>query len=105
MAEIKKIVLVCTAGVTTGLLVNNMKEAAAQQGLEYDIQSVPAVLLEEIVQTNQIDALLVGPYSNNELDRIHAYLEAKAIHYKMIPVEMYETLDGEQVIELAQQIV
>ena len=35
----KKIVLFCAGGMSTSLLVNKMREAAAKQGKEYDINA------------------------------------------------------------------
>lgn len=36
----KKIVLFCAGGMSTSLLVNKMREAAAKQGKEYDINDI-----------------------------------------------------------------
>ena len=37
----KKILLVCAAGMSTSLLVNRMKESAIEQGIEIDIEALP----------------------------------------------------------------
>ena len=37
----KNIVLFCAAGMSTSLLVNKMKEAAEEQGLDYQIAAYP----------------------------------------------------------------
>ena len=37
----KKILLVCSAGMSTSLLVTKMKEAAKQMGEEIEIQALP----------------------------------------------------------------
>lgn len=38
--DMKKIVLFCAGGMSTSLLVNKMREAAAKQGKEYDINDI-----------------------------------------------------------------
>lgn len=39
IGDMKKIVLFCAGGMSTSLLVNKMREAAAKQGKEYDINA------------------------------------------------------------------
>ena len=37
----KKILLVCAAGMSTSLLVNKMKQAAKEMGIEVEIDALP----------------------------------------------------------------
>lgn len=46
----KTILLICTAGITTGLLVKNMQRAADEKGLAVHIYSAPAIIAEQILR-------------------------------------------------------
>lgn len=101
MNEGKTILLICSAGISTGLLVKNMKDAANQQGLDVHIYSAPAITAEDILKRETIDALLIGPQSEYEIHRLKDYLNYNSVAYKLIDKEHYEVLDGEKVLEQA----
>mgnify|MGYP001321713792 CR=1 FL=1 len=101
MNEGKTILLICSAGISTGLLVKNMKDAANQQGLDVHIYSAPAITAEDILKREKIDALLIGPQSEYEIHRLKDYLNYNSVAYKLIDKEHYEVLDGEKVLEQA----
>ncbi|MCC4045050.1 PTS sugar transporter subunit IIB [Enterococcus gallinarum] len=94
----KTILLICTAGITTGLLVKNMQRAADEQGIAVHIYSAPAIIAEQIIQNQTVDALLIGPQSKYEINRLKDFLNYKAVPYKLITPEDYELLDGEAVL-------
>lgn len=91
----KTILLICTAGITTGLLVKNMQRAADEKGLAVHIYSAPAIIAEQILQQQTVDALLIGPQSKYEVNRLKDFLMVK---YKLIKETDYELLDGEAVL-------
>ena len=94
----KTILLICTAGITTGLLVKNMQRAADEKGLAVHIYSAPAIIAEQILQQQTVDALLIGPQSKYEVNRLKDFLMVKAVPYKLIKETDYELLDGEAVL-------
>ncbi|EAE5050884.1 PTS sugar transporter subunit IIB, partial [Listeria monocytogenes] len=55
----KTIMLVCSAGMSTSLLVTKMEKAAAEQGLEAKIFAVAEA--EAANHLDEIDVLLLGP--------------------------------------------
>ena len=59
----KTILLICTAGITTGLLVKNMQRAADEKGLAVHIYSAPAILADRSaveVRSQSIERLSHG---------------------------------------------
>lgn len=54
----KNILLVCTAGITTGLLVKNMQKSAEERGIGVVITSTSATLAEETLKEQKVDALI-----------------------------------------------
>ena len=99
MTEQKTALLICTAGITTGLLVKNVQNAADERGLDIHVYSAPAIIAEQAIQSQSIDALMIGPQSKYEVARLKDFLTYKAVPYKLISRENYEILDGEAVLE------
>jgi len=99
MTEQKTALLICTAGITTGLLVKNVQNAADERGLDIHVYSAPAIIAEQAIQSQTIDALMIGPQSKYEIARLKDFLTYKAVPYKLISKENYEILDGEAVLE------
>jgi PTS system cellobiose-specific IIB component len=99
MTEQKTALLICTAGITTGLLVKNVQNAADERGLDIHVYSAPAIIAEQAIQSQSIDALMIGPQSKYEIARLKDFLIYKAVPYKLISKENYEILDGEAVLE------
>ena len=99
MTEQKTALLICTAGITTGLLVKNVQNAADERGLDIHVYSAPAIIAEQAIQRQTIDALMIGPQSKYEIARLKDFLTYKAVPYKLISRENYEILDGEAVLE------
>ena len=56
----KVIMLVCSAGMSTSLLVTKMQEAAKAKELEADIFAVSASEADQYIEKKQIDVLLLG---------------------------------------------
>ena len=105
MEEAKTVLLICSAGITTGLLVKNMKDAAKQRDLDIHIYSAPAITAEDVLKRDEIDALLIGPQSEYEITRLKDFLEFKRVPYRLIDRESYALLDGERVLGQALQLM
>ncbi|WP_373706077.1 PTS sugar transporter subunit IIB [Jeotgalibaca porci] len=103
--ETKKILLICTAGITTGLLVRNVQAEVDAKGLGLQIYSAPAIIAEQAIQTQKIDGLLIGPQSEYEINRLKDFLSYKAVPYKLISREAYETLDGKAVLAEIMKLI
>ena len=101
----KTVLLICTAGITTGLLVKNVQQAADERNLELHVYSAPAIVAEQIIQNQSVDALLIGPQSKYEVNRLRDFLNFKAVPFKLISQEDYETLDGEAVLQEVMQLL
>lgn len=97
----KTIRLFCAAGMSTSLLVNKMKEAAAAKGKDYDIAAYSLGDFE--AEAPKADAILLGPQVRYALNKL------KAAHpeYKMtdIPMQMYGLMNGKGTLELAMKLM
>lgn len=97
----KTIILFCGAGMSTSLLVNKMKEAAAAQGKDYEIHA--HALSEESKYAPIADVIMIGPQVRFELANMKKRNPGKKI--TDIPMRMYGTMDGKGTLALAEKIM
>ncbi|GAA0591904.1 lactose/cellobiose PTS transporter subunit IIB [Virgibacillus siamensis] len=97
----KKIMLVCSAGMSTSLLVTKMEKAAAEKDEEITIFAVSEA--EASNHFDDIDILLLGP----QVRFLKSKLEKRLADYN-VPVQViesidYGTLNGEKVLNSAME--
>ena len=97
----KTIILFCGAGMSTSLLVNKMKEAAAAQGKDYEIHA--HALSEESLYAPTADVIMIGPQVRFELANMRKRTPDRKI--TDIPMRMYGTMDGKATLALAEKIM
>jgi cellobiose PTS system EIIB component len=95
------IVLVCSAGMSTSLLVTKMESAAQQKGMNAVIKALPEAEISRAIDSEQIDVILLGP----QVRYLQAKIKELASH-KNIPVDLiqpmhYGMMDGNAVLEQA----
>lgn len=97
----KKIVLFCAGGMSTSLLVNKMKEAAAAEGREYDI-SAHGLASAETYGPNA-DVILLGPQVRYALNDLKKKFPGKPID--SIEMQAYGTMNGKKVLAKAVELM
>lgn len=100
MAE-KKIVLFCAGGMSTSLLVNHMKEAAAKAGKDYDIAAYG--LGSETAHAPDADCILLGPQVRYALKQLQQEYPGKPI--AAIDMRTYGTMDGAATLAQARKLM
>jgi len=98
----KKILLVCAAGMSTSMLVNKMKESAVKKGIEVDINAMAAS--EALNVINEVDVVLLGPQVRYQLKSIEDIAKGR-IPVKVIDMLSYGKMDGEAVLNDALALV
>lgn len=93
--EDKTILLICTAGITAGLIVKNLQRIAEDNGKNYHIYSAPAIIAENVIKEQKIDALLIGPQAKYEVSRLEELLNYKKVPYRLIDDDDYKRLDSQ----------
>lgn len=94
----KKILLACSAGMSTSLLVQKMQAAAAEEGVEVSIEAQPVAKAKR--DLNDYDIVLLGPqvrYMEGEMKK------AVKGDTKVAVIDMmaYGTMDGAKVLKTA----
>ena len=95
----KVVTLFCAAGMSTSLLVNKMKEAAAAQGKEYNIAAYS--LNETDKYAPLADVILIGPQVRFALDKLKKAYPGKPIDF--IDMRIYGLMDGKGALAIAQK--
>ena len=96
----KKIVLVCNAGMSTSALMKKMRDYAAKVGFEC---TVDAYGVAEVAKHADADCILVGPQIAYQLKRIKELVPNVPV--EAVEPRFYGMLDGEKVIKQAQKLM
>ena len=99
----KKILLVCSAGMSTSLLVTKMQEAAANQGIECSIEAVAEADAQNKI--DDVDVLLLGPQVRFLLSKFKGLTEGKNLPVEVIDTVAYGTMNGEKVLARALELI
>jgi len=87
--------------MSTSLLVNKMKEAAAALGKDYEIAAHPVSEFETYGPVS--DAILIGPQIRFVMnDLVSKYPDLKI---KDIPMKMYGMMDGKGALGIAMEMM
>ncbi|MDN5317274.1 MAG: cellobiose system component [Thermoanaerobacterium sp.] len=98
-----KIVLVCSAGMSTSLLVKKMKDSAVKKGVEVEIEAYAEADLKRNLEN--VDVILIGPQVRYLLEKIKQIAEPKGIAVDVIESKLYGKVDGEGVLNKALSIL
>ena len=99
----KRILLICSAGMSTSLLVTKMQAAAKEQGIECTIDAV--AVTELVNHEKNIDVLLLGPQVRFLLSELKGRLEPKGIPVEVIPSVDYGKMNGAKVLSKALELI
>lgn len=101
--KVKKILLLCSAGMSTSLVVRKMREVAEKKGLEVEIE---AMGLEEFHnKLEEYDVFLLGPqvrYKKDELDGIAREVGKRV---EVINSMDYAMMKGEEILNFAYSLM
>lgn len=99
----KKITLICAAGMSTSLLVSKMIDAAKKLGQEVEIRAVPESKFKDY--ENDTDVLLLGPQIEFMLKKLKETYEPKGIPVAVINSIDYGMMNGEKVLKSALELI
>lgn len=94
----KRIMLVCSAGMSTSMLVNKMKKEVDAKGETIEIFAVS--ISEASREINNVDIVLLGPQVRYQKDDI-VKMADNHIPVEVIDMRDYGTMNGKKVLENA----
>ena len=99
----KKIMLVCAAGMSTSLLVTKMEKAAAAMGVE--IFALP--ISEGEKRVGDVDCILLGPQVRFQKNTIEKAMDAAGVSKPCDVIDMkdYGKMNGEAVYKKAKAMM
>ena len=89
-----KILLICSAGMSTSLLVTKMNKAAAERGVEIEILAHGIAASKRFL--DQVDIVLLGPQVRFLKDEM---AKATSVPVQVINMMAYGRMDGARVLE------
>ena len=97
----KKIILLCAAGMSTSMLVKKMQEAAAADNFECEIAAYPTSEAKD--KAADADAILLGPQVRFQVAKVKELCPGKPVD--AIEMRMYGRMDGKGVLEQAKKMM
>ncbi|MGL4522918.1 MAG: PTS sugar transporter subunit IIB [Bacilli bacterium] len=93
------IMLVCSAGMSTSMLVTKMEQAAKDKGIDAKIWAIPEAKVTS--ELEKADVVLLGPQVRFILNKVKGYADPKGIPVDVINTVHYGTMNGAAVLETA----
>lgn len=97
------ILLVCSAGMSTSLLVTKMKQAAKEKELEVNIRAIAEADLKNNVDNS--DVLLLGPQVRYLLSKVRSLMQDRGVPVDVINSVDYGMMNGVKVLEQAISMI
>lgn len=101
----KTIMLVCSAGMSTSLLVTKMQKAAEAKKIDADIFAVSASEADSSLESKDVNVLLLGPQVRFMKGDFEKRLEPKGIPLEVINMADYGMMNGEKVLQQALDLI
>lgn len=98
-----KILLACAAGMSTSLLVEAMKRAARERGLEAEILALPVFEAEEQIASSTV--ILLGPQVRYKLADFRASAAPLGKPVEVIDTVAYGMVNGAKVLDQALSLI
>ncbi|EEA85772.1 PTS sugar transporter subunit IIB [Peptacetobacter hiranonis] len=99
-----KIVVACTGGMSTDILVDRMKKEAESRNIACDIQAIHRNKIEEVLSSNNIDLLLLSPQLMGEFERIKAFAPGET-KVEMLDMVKFGACDGHATLNFAIDLI
>lgn len=97
----KKIVLLCSAGMSTSMLVKKIREAAVKESYECTVDAYGVSEASNVVP--DADCVLIGPQVRFQLDKLKKNYPDKKI--ESIDMMAYGRMDGQKVLAQAKKLI
>ncbi|KGB49679.1 PTS cellobiose transporter subunit IIB [Leuconostoc mesenteroides P45] len=101
----KTIMLACSAGMSTSMLVSKMKKIATAEGKDYEIFATSTSDIDNSLSTRHPDVLLLGPQVAYLKNEIKAKADAAGIPMDVISMMDYGMMKGDNVLATAEKMM
>ncbi|MEG0526934.1 MAG: PTS sugar transporter subunit IIB [Longicatena sp.] len=94
-----KVLLVCNQGMSTGMLVERMKEFGDEN--DY-VEAVPVTRISKVIE--DFDVVLIGPQIRYKFDEINQVVQEHKKVVEMVEMSAYGMMDGKAVMAQAKAL-
>ncbi|MGX7200137.1 PTS sugar transporter subunit IIB [Enterococcus nangangensis] len=101
----KTIMLVCSAGMSTSLLVSKMQKAAVARDYDADIFAIASSEVDNKLAEKNVDVVLLGPQVRFLKDDFAKKTAPKGIALDVINMADYGMMNGEKVLDQAVSLM
>lgn len=95
----KKILLLCSAGMSTSMIVQKMTNSAKNKGIDVEVRAVSVAEFYDLVDS--YDIFLLGPQIKYQKDDLQKLAKEKNKPLDVIDFRDYGLLDGEKILDFA----
>ena len=99
----KKILLLCSAGMSTSIVVKKMKEAAEAKGIEAQIEAVGLEQFHD--KLGEYDVFLLGPQVRFKKDELNKLAQEVGKKVEVINSMDYGMMKGEKILDFALELI
>lgn len=99
----KKILLCCSAGMSTSMLVQKMVKAAEARGIDCKIEAHAVTVFEDAIQ--EFDVCLLGPQVRFQLEELRQTASQYGKQIDAISPMAYGMMKGDEVLDQALSLM
>ena len=92
-----KVIMVCSGGMSSSIVVNTIKKEAEKEGIDIEIKAVGTGEFADKIKDGW-DLALVAPQVRHRLDSFEEQAKAAGIPIEVIPPQSYSPLGGTKLI-------
>jgi PTS system cellobiose-specific IIB component len=94
----KEILLICSAGMSTSMLVAKMQKIADAKNIDVDIYAVSVSEVDNMLTHHSISVVLLGPQIRYLEEKFSKEFEPMNIPMGIISMKDYGLMDGEKIL-------
>lgn len=102
-----RMVILCAAAMSSGLIVEDLKKVAPQNGIDIEVQCF-ASLRYRFFDYSSVDIVLLAPQVKGQGSDIRNYLNEKGFNHipvMLIPMREYGLVKGKAILDIALSIL
>src|SRR4051812_11923804 len=101
----KKILLVCSAGMSTSLLMTKMQKSAQEKGIDAKVNAMSSNEATKLLAKEKVDVILIGPQVRFMKSKFEKLVADTHIPVEVIDMKDYGKMDGEKVLTTALELI
>lgn len=99
----KKILLCCGSGASSGFMAQNAAKAAKARGIDYLIKARSESEVEDYL--DDIDLIMIGPHFKHRQEAIQEMASEYDVPVVLIEGTVYGSLDGDGLVDQIQRVL